>query len=208
MNNFKIDPNLKQTIDNFAWNQEFEKKPLPIDEKDFEKVIVEISNKILGAANIRPMLEMTAGQQFSLAEVCYLVVQSQEQKLNNPTILKNVEQVTPEARSILKNTFTRLSNDFIQVQSSDLKAITLLFGINRITELAKNSVTFRKELDPIQEMKLALTHLEGIRSKYNMDNLSEVEREFLLKIDAQIEEKKELLEALTLSLEISTLGVS
>lgn len=192
---FNVDVNYKLAVDNFSWDDSA--APLAIPLNDFHGLITNISEKIIAASQIRPMLEMVSSKTLSLAESCYLVVQDKDRKVENPTTVSLIQQASREEKTLLKHTVIKLSEDFIQVPPNDLKTITLLFGIQRVHDLAKGIIVdIPESRTPVEKLEADLTKLKEIRNQYDPSSLSQVEQEFLQKVDDKIEEKTKLLNTL------------
>jgi hypothetical protein len=200
---FNVDANLRQAEEQFSWEESLTDY-LPNQIEDLDALVYEIAEKIIGASDIRVNLELMANRGLSLKEVCYLIHQNQVGEL-----LNRIQQATLKEKHILRHVFGKLSENFIQVQPGDLKAITLLFGIKRISEIAaKNIIEIAPEntiiaeqpiLTQCEEMSNILAKLIIGRSRYDINSVSESQKIFLMQLDAQIQEKGELLEALRLS---------
>ncbi|MBA3239409.1 MAG: hypothetical protein H0T62_13855 [Parachlamydiaceae bacterium] len=193
--NFNVDPNLRQSVEQFSWEEQGAIS-LSLEKGVIDALVCEIAEKIIGASDLRPKLELMANRSFSLKEVCYLVHQNQAGELSN-----RIQQVTLIEKHIVRDVFEKLSENFIQVEPADLKAITLLFGIKRISEIAakNNIMPEQPTLTQIEALSNTLAELTLLRSKYDINSVPESQRVFLMQLDAQIHEKGELLEALRLS---------
>lgn len=186
---FNVDASLKQAVEQFSWEEQVENTILPIPVDDANTVANEVTDKIIAASDIRPTMEMMAKKTMSLKEVCYLVVQSQDSKLANPVTLTRIQQVTQDEKTILNHVFKKLSEMFVQVESNDLKAITLLFGIHRISEVAARNIPDLPQLTPDQESQANLTQLIEMRNQYDFNSVPVAQRDFLVKVDEQIGKK-------------------
>lgn len=227
--NFNVDANLRQAIEQFPWDEQVPNTDLPISVDDANVVVNEVAEKIVAASNIRPTLESMAKKTMSLKEVCYLVVQSQESKLENPVVLNRIQQVTQDEKIILSHVFKELSGAFVQLEANALKAMTLLFGIQRVSEIAarnipdllqltpvqelanvsqltisettaKNTPVPSRQLTQIEELEANLSQLIKLRNKFDINSVPVEQRGFLDNVDEQIKEKSAFLKALHLSL--------
>ncbi len=197
--NFTVNVDYKQAIEDFSWSDSLE-APLPVELDEFNMLITEISKKIITASQLRPVLEMMSSKTLSLAETTYLIVQDQDRKASNSMTLSLIQQASTIEKNLLNHTVKRLSEDFIQVASNDLKTITLLFGMQRVHDLAGGILILNLEQTQIEQVESDLAKLKELRNKYDPTALSQVEKDFLQKADREIAEKTELLEALKLSI--------
>lgn len=195
--NIIINRNYEQTVKNFPWN-ETHCGP-SISDEVMTSITTEVFNKIVAADAIKPTVEKVVGRSFSLAEICYLVVQDQDKKLTSPcTVLAQIQTASKDEAQInvAHHVFKKLSEMFVRINSSDLKDITLLFGIQKISQAANNSFSFPNPQSIAQQMENDLTKLIALRSKYNINNVPDAQKEFLKKVDAEILEKTECLKVL------------
>lgn len=197
--NFNVNFNYKQAVENFSWDADI--APLPIKPDDFTELVKEISKKIISTFQMKPVLEMISSKSLTLVETCYLVVQDQDRDVIDPVTISLIQEASPTEKKLLNHTVKKLSEDFIQVPLDDLKTITLLFGIQRVHDLAKGIIVEIPIGSQIEQLESSLAKLQSLRNKYDPHTLSNVEKEFLQQVDSEIAEKTELLEALKLSIE-------
>lgn len=198
--NLTNNSDLRNAVTNFSWHdQEIGDHPL-IHDVDLNAIVNEISKKIIAASQMKPIIEERSNRKLSLLDVCYLIVQDKDKNKETQTL---IQQASSTEKIITHQTFQRLSQSFTQVESSDLRAITLLFGIQRIHELtAQKIIAFSHQTPKKQELEDNIKRLVMLRNQYpNPSELRETDKKFLKGVDEKIKEMQELLEALNLSLD-------
>jgi hypothetical protein len=199
---FNIQDKYTNAVANFPFVEWKEDLELTIHSDDLNGVVKEVAEKIIAASQMRPMFSMMAQREFSLRDTCYLVVQDTDRRdaLDTPDRIANAPE---KAKAIVSHVAKKLSADFVQVNADDLKVLSLLFGVHRICDLAKEVIIFLPELSKLEQMEADLNKLIALRSQYPAvpsETMSEMERNFLAQVDAKIVEQTELLNAFRLSL--------
>ncbi len=193
MNNYTIDPNYKTAVDNFAWPTTAN---TTADANHVTQVVTEVTNKIIAASGIRPMLQTMANQTFSLAIVSYLVVQDQDKKSLAPTV-ERINQASPVEKTVLAHSLEKLASDFELVQRDDVKAMTLLFGIHKVHALATAIIAPTQDnSSQVQQLEATIAKFEAIRNKYDSANLPPEQKAFVGGLDDKLGEYRTTLAVL------------
>jgi hypothetical protein len=195
---FDIQNKYTDAIANFTFVEWKEDLELTISSDDLNEVVKEVAEKIITASQLRSLFSSMANRELSLRDTCYLVVQDTDKKTGQDTPAK-IANTTEKAKGILSHVVKKLSIDFVNLTTTDLNVLALLFGIHRISDLAKDVLIVMPVLSEIEQMEAALNQLIELRSKYPKvlsDDMAEESQLFLAQVDAKIKKQTELLEAL------------
>jgi len=211
--NFEVNNSLRIAVDNFPWVDHTNDHSFSVSETDSAPVIAEIKQNIKAASDIKSVLP----SELSLIDICNIITQDLDKKYGGPTTLDFIEKAAESIheKNILTHLFKKLSLDDQQPQN-DLKAMTLLFGVKKISQLAKQKLTPSQPiiLDPaslqmlLQRQEMVLKQLIALNSKFaevDMNQLPEANLLFLQKVDTQIQASQAQITALKLSLEHAVL---
>lgn len=183
--NFQVDPELRQVIEQFVWNEQ-----LTNENDDIHQLVETIALKIISASEIRSTLESMAGRKLSLIEVCYLVIQSKDEDKDLAICIK---EASLDVKNILFRVFGILAKDyFVQVPADDLKGITLLMGTKEISALV--ALNYIPPVQPTQAENLE--KLTTLRNNYDMNSVPDEQKPFLAEVDGVIQQKTEELNTL------------
>jgi hypothetical protein len=195
---FNIDPKYSTAVQNFNFVNYEANAQLSISASDLNEVINEVYDKIITASQMKPMFSQSAGRELSLREVCFITAQEFDKEEKTNTVAR-IEAASPEEKVVLSHAVNNLAQKFAQVTDADLKAAALLFGIHRIHQfVAGKIVAIADHVSKIEQMEMALTQLNSMRSQFAATNQiqNESTRAFLAQVDAKIIEQATLLTAL------------
>lgn len=204
--NFNIETNYLTAVQNFNWPNDAAAADLPISLSELDQLVNEVAEKIIAASQLKTTFEALARRSLSLREVCYAYVQDYDKKFVRNTVAK-IENASDQEKKIFNHAFKKLSELFVQVESNNLKEISLLFSIHKISELAsKNTIVSHpktnippQQLDRIAEIEKILAGLIATKNQYSDENLVQAPqevREFFASVDATIIEKTHFLNTL------------
>ncbi len=194
-----IDARYLEAVQKFDWSEQVDNSTLSISNVDLDAVVNEIAQKIIAASQLRPIISQIFQDPLSLSQTWAYIVQDLDNKFGQQTIQKILNASAKEVK-ILNQTVKKLSDLFKQVTNEDLKAATLLFGIQRIHELAAANLTvIPTQLTKTQQMELALSKLILERNQISNEAMTKGGPSILAKIneiDQAIEKYSELLKTL------------
>lgn len=206
---FTVDKHYKYAVQNFPWNENVSINPL--NPNEFIHLVKEIGEKIIKASESKPLYENLNERDFKLTDICYFIVQFDDRQTGNSQTVVRMQKPSEVEKTILTHTVQAISQTFKimenklfnNIKEKEIKAMTLLFGIHRVYNIAQNIIECPQPADQIQETETALTELTQNRERYvRSDQLSEQAKDCLLaRVDQMIKEQIELLAALKISLQ-------
>jgi hypothetical protein len=179
--NLNIYDLLKQNVENFSWKEEHNDS-LPISEIELSLLISKLSIEIIAASETRPQLEIRFSKKLTLVEAGYLIACDK----NPEATLSIIQQINDNEKKILNYVFKKLSPDFTQIQSNNLKELILLLGVNQIHDVAAKVISLNAQLDTNKEWEAKLNQLKNLRNTYDPSTLDNREQLLLFQINKQI----------------------
>ena len=182
---FIIDERYTTSIQNFKFIEDSKNTTLPISHEDLDVVVQKVAEKIITTSQLRPIWIEMAQRELSLQEACCLIAQNTDKKYSLNTPIK-IDNASEKATFIVTHVVRKLAADFTQLTTADLKVATLLFGIERISDLAANRTIFPSKIESKKEI---LEKLIAIRQQYPStpsENMSPTAKAFLDQVDAKI----------------------
>lgn len=156
----EVNSDYLKVIKDFKWPE----SQVPLEGKQLEAIIEEISKVIFAASHIRQMTSAASGKQLSLSEVFIIIKQGQDE---NNLCLPLLEKTTISERCVLKHTFQVLSKNHKSVDIDDLKCVTLLFGIERVHQILEEYQNLALKSDHRDQLEQLLDTLLCLKRKLN-----------------------------------------
>lgn len=179
----KVNPDYQNAVQNFKWPKANQPNQSPLDGRQLEEVVGEISKVIFAASQIRRLMYAGSGIPRLLGEVIINLKKGQDFK---NSCLPLIENATKEEKLGLWHTFQALSNDHKDIDKADLKCATLFFGISRIQKIIEdNRKLALQNKTAIEASEKTLKNYILIKRMMGLLDLSEKDPGFL-EIDEKI----------------------
>jgi hypothetical protein len=153
-----INARYQAAVQHFVWPEQ-KGTTIPISNSDLDNLVNEVAQKIIAANQIKSIHPDLVKMKASLSDAFYLIVQDLDKK---GEVVNKIENASEEQKNVLHHTFKKLSDLFPNVNSDDLKAATLLFGIQRIHVLvaAKNIAALQYCPDHLKTKEIVLAAVQ------------------------------------------------
>ncbi len=195
MNPFSINPTYQNSVNSFNVLCVEEGDALILSNDAINEVVDEVSLQIISTSQMRHLFQQLAGRELSLQECAYHVTQSTDSH-NRLNTASKIQESNEDVSKIVGIVIQKLSIDFEQLTQNDLKTLSLLFGIYKISQLAAQANLTTSSQSLGEKMEEMLDQLITKRNKYPKENhYPEAIQAFLDQVDKKIEEMQQLLTA-------------